>query len=126
MNRMYVLPKDELGELFYRRIYQLIKKDQGAWATRGAAFGLIGGMLSIVLGMLLWVVVPLLALGDLKSFLYILETMFFVLPLPLMALGAHCLDLLEKTSPRLPIQAKSPPAGFLTLHRLRAQRPHQN
>ncbi|HKR01562.1 MAG TPA: hypothetical protein VJT09_12865, partial [Pyrinomonadaceae bacterium] len=96
MTRIHVLPKDELGEGLYLRIYQLTKRNRGAWATRAAACGLIGGMLAILLAALLWAVVPLLTQGHLRSLLRTLETIFFALPLPLLALGAYCLDLLEK------------------------------
>jgi hypothetical protein len=123
---MYILPKDELGEVLYRRIHLLIKKNRGVWATRGAAFGLAGGMLSIFLGALLWAIVPLLARGNFRSFLNLSETLFFVLPLPLLLLGACCLDLLEKRPPILPLKANSRPAGFESPYRLRPQRPHQN
>jgi hypothetical protein len=126
MNRIYVLPKDVLGEGIYRRIYLLIKKNRWDRAAVGAALGLAGGMLSIILGALLWAVVPLLAPVSHGSFLNVLEIVFFILPLPLLALGAYCLDLLEKSPPVIPLSAKSQPAGFENWHRLRPQRPHQN
>ncbi len=126
MNTIYVLPKDELGEGLYRRIYLLVKETRGGWDTIGAAFGLAGGTLSIVLGALLWVVVSLLAPGGLRSFLNVLETAFFVLPIPLLALASYCLDLLEKRFPFLPSPADSRPAGFESPHRFRPHRPHQN
>lgn len=126
MNKMYVLPKDNLGQELYSRVCLLIKKNRGAWFTRGAMFGLAGGMLSIVLGTLLWAVVPLLAQDNLRTFLNISETVFFVLPLPLLMLGAHCLDLLEKTPPLLPLAVESQAAVFESLYRLRPQSPPQN
>ena len=126
MNKIFDLPKDELGERLYQRIYLLIKKNQWGWATRGAACGLLGGMLSIILGALLWAIVPLLLQGSMRSFLNVLETVFFVLPLPLLALGAYCLDLLEKRTPihSLPSQFRS--ARFESVRRLRLQSPRQN
>ena len=126
MNRIYVLPKDVLGEGIYRRIYLLIKKNRWDSAAIGATFGLVGGMLSIILGAMLWAVVPLLAPVSLGSFLNVLEIVFFILPLPLLALGAYCLDLLERKPPNLPLPVKSQPAGFESRHRLRPHRPHQN
>ena len=126
MKRTYILPKDELGEGLYRRIYLLIKNNQRDWATRGATVGLAGGMLSIALGALLWAVVPLLAQGSFKSFLNAVETVFFMLPLPMLALGTYCLDLLETRHPILPLRAEPQPIRFESRHRLRAQRPHQN
>lgn len=126
MNRRYVLRKDELGEMLYQRISLLIEKNRGGWATLGASCGLLGGMLSIVLGSLLWVFLPLLLQDNLRSFLNLLVTVFFVLPFPLLTLGAHCLDLLETKSPLLPLQANSRPTVFASQHRFRPQRPCQN
>jgi hypothetical protein len=126
-NSIYILPEDELGGRFYRRIYLLIKKNRRACAAIGAAFGLIGGTLSIVLGALLWAIVALLAPVSPRSLLNVLETVSFVMPLPLLALGAHCLDLLEKRPHILSLlPAQSQPAGFESLHRFRPRRPNQN
>jgi hypothetical protein len=127
MNSIYILPEDELGGRFYRRIYLLIKKNRRACAAIGAAFGLIGGTLSIVMGALLWAIVALLAPVSPRSFLNVLEIVSFVLPLPLLALGAHCLDLLEKR-PRIIflLSVQSQPDGFESLLRFRPGRPSQN
>jgi hypothetical protein len=56
----------------------------------------------------------------------LLSNLFFALPLPLLALGAYCLDLLEKRSPILPLPANSQPASFERWHRLQARRPYNN
>lgn len=126
MTRIYIMPNDDSGEGFYRRIYELMKRDRGAWASRGAKFGLAGGMLSFVLAALLWASVLLQEQGEFASFLRVLETVFFVMALPLLALGAYCLDLLEKRLPILTLPTKPLPTGFKGLHRLRPTRPHQN
>jgi hypothetical protein len=119
MNKIYVLTKDESGEGFYRPIYLLITESRRAWPAIGAICGLLGGMLAIILGALLWAIVPLLLQGHFRLFLNTLETVFFILPLPLLALGAYCLDLLEKTPPLLALQAKARPAAFENRQRLR-------
>lgn len=121
------MPKDVPGEVLYRRIYLLVKKNGWAWAAIGAAFGLICGMLSIVLAALLWAIVKLLATGSPNSFLNTLETASFVLSLPLLTLGACCLDLLEKRPPILPLLPdKIQRAGFESRHYFRARRPNPN
>jgi hypothetical protein len=128
MNRTYILPKDVHGEELYRRISLLIKKNRWAWPAVGAIFGLIGGMLSIIMGALLWAIVARLALsGGHASFLNVLETVSFVLSLPLLVFGAYCLDLLEKRTPVIPLlPVQSQLTVFGSRHRFRARRPNQN
>ena len=99
MNEVYPLPADDSGDLLYRRIYLLVSKDVWGWPSIGAVCGLAGGLLSVILGGLLWVVVRLLATGVFGALLNRVELVFFVLTLPLLALGAHCLDLLEQARP---------------------------
>ena len=111
MNRIYVLQEDELRGGIYHSILLLMIKHRGTWQMAGAAVGLCGGLLSIVLGVLLWAVVGLIApAGAFGSFLDVAGTALLVLPLPLLALGAHCLDLLEKKALALPLPAASQPA----------------
>lgn len=121
MNKIYVLREDELRGGMYRRILLLIGKNRGAWQAVAGVAGLLGGLLSIVLGVLVWAVVGLIApSGAVGSFLDAAGTVLFVLPLPLLALGAHCLDLLEKKPPALPLPAESrraAPRRVLQLHR---------
>jgi hypothetical protein len=126
MNKIYVLPQDELGEEIYQRIHQLIKENRCAWATIGAIFGLVSGTFSIILGAVLWIIVQFLSPGEPRSFLNVLDTVVFVLPLPLLGLAAYCLDLLEKMAPIIPLMDKSQPADSESRRRLRPHRPHQN
>ena len=112
MNKIYVLPEDELRGGMYQRILLLMGKNRGAWQAVAAGVGLFGGLLSVVLGVLDWAAVGLFApAGALGSFLDAAGTVLFVLPLPLLALGAHCLDLLEKKAPALPLPAESQPCA---------------
>ncbi len=89
MNGIYVLPKDELEGELYRRIYILIRKNRWTRQSMVATFGLAGGILSILLGLLFWIVVMFLPPGTFESFLTLLSNLFFGLPLPLLALWAH-------------------------------------
>lgn len=104
MNKIYAMPQDELRGEIYQRIRLLMGKNRGTWAAVAAVAGLGGGMLSIVLGLLVWVVVglvgPASALGPILD---VVGTVLLILPLPLLALGAHCLDLLEEKAPALPL-----------------------
>ena len=127
MNKIYALPEDELRGGIYHRILLLMGKSRGTWQMVGAAVGLFGGLLSILLGVMVWAVVGLFApAGAFGSFLDVAGTALFVLPLPLLALGAYCLDLLEKKPPALPLPAESRPAGTVRSRRYRARRPHHN
>ena len=126
MNKIYVLQKDELRGELYRRIYLLISKNRGTRPSTGACVGLAGGLLSIMLGALLWAIVPLLAPGSFRSSLNAVDIVFFALSLPLLALGAFCLDLLETRAPILPLPAKSQPDVSGCWQRLRTQSPNKN
>jgi hypothetical protein len=127
MNKIYVLPEDDMRGEMYRRILLLMGKNWRSWHSVVAAVSLFGGLLAIVLGALDWVVVGLFApAGALGSLLDVAGTTLFVLPLPLLALGAYCLDLLEKKSPALPLPAEPRPVRPVRWHRLRPRHPHHN
>ena len=127
MDKTYAPPEDDLRGEIYRRILLLLRKNRGSWQSVAAAVGLFGGLLSIALGALDWAAVGLFApAGALGSFLDTAGTVLFVLPLPLMALGAYCLDLLEKKPPTLPLPAPARPAEFRRRLRLRPRHPHHN
>lgn len=121
MNKIYVLQEHELRGGIYHGILLLTGKNRGAWQMVGAAVGLLGGLLSTVLGVLIWAVVGLIApAGAFGAFLDGAGTALLVLPLPLLALGAHCLDLLEKKALAFPLPAASQPAAprrLLRTHR---------
>jgi hypothetical protein len=126
MNRTYALPEDDLRGGLYRRIYLLISKRRGGWQSAGAAFGLAGGLLSIPLALLSWAAVRFLAPAAIGPTLNVLSNVFFALALPLLALGACCLDLLERKPPAAAPPAESRPAGFERRDRLRPQRPRSH
>jgi hypothetical protein len=121
--RVYILREDDLSGELYRRIYLLIMKKRWTWQSLGATFGISGGMLSLIFASLLWAIVRFLAAGGSISALHTFEIVFFVLPLPLLALGVHCLDLLEKEPPILPLPTKSQPAAFRRWLHLRPRQP---
>ena len=127
MNKTYALPEDELRGEVYRRILLLMRKNWGSWQSAVAAVALFGGLLSIVLSALVWAAVGLFApAGALGSLLDTAGTVLFVLPLPLMALGAYCLDLLEKKYPALPLPTESLPAVAVHPHRRRPRHLRHN
>ena len=127
MNRIYVLPEDDLRGEMYRRILLLMGKNWKSWQAVVAAVSLFGGLLAIVLGVMDWALVGLFApSGALGSLLDTAGTVLLVLPLPLLALGAFCLDLLEKKSPTLPLPAEPRPAVSVRRHHRRPRHPHLN
>src|SRR5215210_3816353 len=108
MGKIYVLPEDDMRGEIFQRILRLMGKNLGSWQSVTAAVSLFGALLCIVLGAVDWAFVGLFApAGALGSFLDTAGTVLLVLPLPLMALGAFCLDLLEKKHPALPLPTES-------------------
>ncbi|HKS29920.1 MAG TPA: hypothetical protein VJS44_19005 [Pyrinomonadaceae bacterium] len=101
--------EDDSGELFFRRIYLLISKNWCEWQSLCALLGLSCGLLSIIAGGLLWAVVHYVQQGRLGASLNMIEVACFALSLPLLVLGAYCLDLLEQRPPALtsPTREKS-------------------
>jgi hypothetical protein len=77
-------------------IYYLIRKIDGSWAAAGAFIGLMGGILSTLSGMILTLMAWNTASESFKLPLDQWGTALFILSLPLYALGAHCLDLVER------------------------------
>lgn len=126
MSRIYRLREDDRGDDLYRRIYLLIIKNRLTWQSVGATLGISGGMFSLLLAMLLWSIVRFLAASGSASILRALEIIFFVLPLPLLALGVHCLDLLEKKRPALTLPGRSQSAEVERWLPLRPRHPHHN
>ncbi|MDQ1592234.1 MAG: hypothetical protein QOG71_2861 [Pyrinomonadaceae bacterium] len=124
--KVYLLREDDLRGEVYRRVYLLMSKNRWTWQSLGATFGISGGMLSLLTALLLWATVRFLTAGGSVSALHTCEIVFFALPLPLLALGVHCLDLLEKKLPTLPLPANAPPADFKRWLRLRPRHLHHN
>ena len=127
MGKIFVLPEDDMRGEIFQRILRLVGKNRGSWQAVAAAVGLFGALLCIALGAVDWAFVGLFApAGALGSFLDKAGTVLLLLPLPLLALGAFCLDLLEKKPPALPLPAEPRPAVPTRWQRLRARHPHHN
>jgi hypothetical protein len=82
----------------YSEIYSLIREIHGSWPAAGAFIGLTGGALSPLLGIILSLMAWNTTSESSKLLLSEWGTAFFMLSLPLYALGAHCLDLIESRS----------------------------
>ena len=105
--------RDKVSEEFYLRAYLLIKENKRRWQSSVAVLALGSGFLSPFIGVFLDLVDWLTATSIHHSFLYKTSLAFYALTLPLLALGSHCLDLLEKKS------ALSP-SDDLAFHRFNA------
>lgn len=77
-------------------IQRLIETNPWAWQSIGALSGLVGGVLCPVLGTLLIGATHFIAREGVVSSLNVLIIVCFALIIPLLAFGAHCLDLLER------------------------------
>jgi len=95
MNRSEKSQEDEIWEGLYLRIPFLVKKNQWTRQSIGAVLGLGGGVVSFILTITLNGINWLLQ-GNLVPLLKEIDFVSLILVLPLLALGAHCLDLLEK------------------------------
>src|SRR5688572_9025442 len=91
--------RDNAGDRIYLRIYLLVSRRGGGWRSMAAFFGLAGGLLSVPLAMVLWGIGRFIAPIQISSTLNELSNILFLITLPLMAVGACCLDLLENRLP---------------------------
>lgn len=87
--------QDQRGNI-YQQIYELIEKQPGTWQSVGALTGLFGAVLCPLLGVLLGTVTWFVVSPRAISVLHVVSVAAFALTVPLLASGAHCLDLIEK------------------------------
>lgn len=100
MRHNYELPED-LDFDIYDRMQRLIRINPWAWQSIGAVSGLVGGVLTPVIGTLIIAVTWFIHSERVVSYLDGLSIGSFVLTIPLLAFGAHCLDLLERRTAEL-------------------------
>ena len=96
MDRFYGSQDDQEYDV-YQQIQNLIEQHPGRWQTVCAVAGLAGGILSPLLGTLTTAAAWLAHSQRVSSYLNDLSIVLFTLTIPLLAFGAHCLDLLEKS-----------------------------
>lgn len=92
--------QDDLEWDFCEEIQRLIEVNPWAWQSIGAVLGLVGGVLSPVIGTLFIAVAWFINSEPTLSTFNVLSIVSFVLTIPLLAFGAHCLDLLDRKSSR--------------------------
>ena len=69
------------------------------WCSFGAAVGLGGGLIAVLVGSLLTVISWLTGTS---SYMQAIGTVLLFLTIPLLVIGAQCLDLMEKKQKRGP------------------------
>jgi hypothetical protein len=105
MDGTYEWSKDEGETDFYQDVESLIKKNPWAWQSVCAVLGLAGGVISPFLGGASDIISWFVSSTTVNSYLHVLSIVFCALTIPLLVLGACCLDVLEAKTARL-----SPPA----------------
>lgn len=103
MTGNYKLKRNAVWEDFYPRIPALIKKNKGTSESFGAVIGLGGGILSALVVIISSIIPWSLRVSNTVPAIKAINFICLLLVLPLLALGAHCLDLLEKRSADLPV-----------------------
>ena len=125
MNKTTTIQYDEVGERIYLRIYLLVSKKNAGWPSFGAVLGLAGGLLSVPLAVEFWYIGRYITPIEIGRTLTVLSNILFALTLPLLALGACCLDRLESKFPIHPL-AKYQPISLERWPHLRPRHPHNN
>ena len=95
MNQYYELQEDLEWDL-YEDMHRLIETNPWSWQSIGAVSGLGGCILSPVLGTLLIALTWFIHSERVVSYLNGVSIVLFALTIPLLGLGAHCLDLLDR------------------------------
>ena len=93
--------RDEILEEHYLPVYFLIKKNKWRWESVGASLTLGGGFLSPTIGIVLNILYSYTRLSYERPALYKISMIGYMLTVPLLMLGSHFLDLLEKKSVEL-------------------------
>jgi hypothetical protein len=85
-------------ELTTRNVIKVLRIHGWTFKTGGAAFGLCGGIVAPVLGAILTAVAWFTGPAWHGHLLQRDATILLFLTIPLLMLGAHCLDLLDNTT----------------------------
>ena len=88
---------DEIKELITNESERTTQKGDSpsGWLTAGAVLGLVGGLITGILGALLTFTSWFTWVGTLKHYEHWLGTALLIATIPLMAVGAHFLDLID-------------------------------
>ncbi len=70
------------------------------WPSLGAIFGLSGGVIAALIGSVLVAGTWITSAKEFLSYERMMGTLLLFLTIPLLVLGAHCLDLMERRKQR--------------------------
>jgi hypothetical protein len=101
--------RDEIWEGLYLPFYLLFKKSSWRWEAVGAGLTLGGGVLSPLGGAILDLLVSYTRLGFERAALNRVSTFLYIITVPLLLLGSHFLDLLEKKALESRYREVAPP-----------------
>jgi len=79
----------------YQKMEALLKKNPRAWQSVCAGLGLAGGLIAPALGATADVITWFVRSQSVNSYLHLTSIVLCSLTVPLLILGAHCLDSLE-------------------------------
>lgn len=110
MNATFESLEDSADTDLYQEIEILIKKNPRSWQSVCAVLGLAGGVSAPILGAIFDVITWFVHSISVNSYLHVISIVLCALTLPLLILGASCLDLLEAKTKNTQL---SPPASPL-------------
>jgi hypothetical protein len=96
MKQDYPLEEERRSKRLYLKPNAPAKKIGWTWQATGAVLGLSGGLIAIVFGAVFTILGWFAESVTARSFLKKYGTIVFLLAIPLLILGAHCLDLLDR------------------------------
>jgi hypothetical protein len=89
-------PQQGKGKMLYLKPYSQTKNQGWTWQAMGAVVGLAGGLVTIIFGSAFSIISWFATSKSTGSFLGKYGTTLFLFAIPLLILGAHCLDLLDR------------------------------
>jgi hypothetical protein len=96
MKQDYLVEEERPGKRLYLKPDTPAKRIGWTWQATGAVLGLSGGLIAIVFGAVFTISGWFAGSVTARSFLKKDGTIVFLLAIPLLILGAHCLDLLDR------------------------------
>lgn len=96
MKQDYSLTQERKAKRLYLKPYSAAKSPGWTWQAMGAVAGLAGGLVTILFGSVFSLVGWFAKSKATGSFLGKYGTALFLFAIPLLILGAHCLDLLDR------------------------------